>query len=62
MRELKSKLMHKLKPIILPLHLKSNSCMCVKKEKNKSSSPSSIDLVNNFIMNEGKTYKSSPNA
>ena len=63
MRILKPKIMHKLKPIIVPLHLNRNSCMCVKKgKKNKSSSPSSIDLVNNFLSNEGKTYRSSPNA
>ena len=63
MRKLKPKIMHKLKPIIVPLHIKRNSCMCVKKKKqNKFSSPSSIDLVNNFLRNEGKTYRSSPNA
>ena len=62
MRELKSKIMHKLKPIIVPLHLNRNSCMCVKKGKTKSSSPSSINLVNTFLRNEGKTYRSSPNA
>ena len=61
MRKLKPKIMHKLKPIIVPLHLKKNSCMCVKKGKNKSSSLSSIDLVNNLLRNEGKTYRSSPN-
>ena len=54
MRKLKPKIMHKLKPIIVPLHLKKNSCMCVKKETNKSSSPSPIDLVNNLLRSEDK--------
>ena len=46
---------------IIPLNLRIKSIMHVcKNRKNKSSSPFSIDLVNNLLMNEAKTYRSSP--
>ena len=52
-----------LHPIIVPLNLENKSIMhvCKNRKKNKSSSLSSIDLVNNLLRSTTKIYRSSPN-
>ena len=50
------------KTYIIPLNLGIKSIMHVcKNRKNKSSSPFSIDLVNNLLRSKTKIYRSSPN-